>query len=115
MRNRSVPDFRANVGARYIEGTVNQKGNGSVAREQQKPRQADLHRSKRRKRQWRTELSKHSSLADPDFPSGLLCSRIYPPLDLQHPATLDEDGRLTVTPHLSTLSVLVADVHGLPK
>lgn len=49
-------DFRADVGGRYIEKTVNEEGNGSVAKEQRKPRQADLYRrkkkmKKRRKRQ----------------------------------------------------------------
>lgn len=38
------------MGGRYIEKTVNEEGNGSVAREQQKPRQADLYRRKRKMR-----------------------------------------------------------------
>lgn len=61
LRNRSVPDqgvgggadFRADVGGRYIEKTVNEEGNGSVAREQRKPRQADLYRRKRKMRKRR--------------------------------------------------------------
>lgn len=46
-------DFRADVGGRYIDKTVNEEGNGSVAKEQRKPRQADLYRRKRKMRKRR--------------------------------------------------------------